>query len=197
MYAQVAGAIDLTEDFDHGGGGPGGFDAAVHVLTEAAVGGLLFVFDEEDFVDDGNEGLESDLLETIGDALCDELGMSGFTFHDDAEGDDDRGGIEGDEGLDGDRNFEGAGDTDEIDTGLGEEFAEFIDDGIDEGVGVAFVILGRNDGESDAFATKHAGFRWECQRHGGGMECGVGVVNASRLGRTQREWPSLVRFVSK
>jgi len=64
------------------------FGAAVDFFLEAALAGLLLVFEEEDFVDYGDAEAEGEVEEGVGDGFCDEAGVLGLALDDDTEGDD-------------------------------------------------------------------------------------------------------------
>ena len=60
-------AADFVHDIDDFDRATGGFTTAVEFLANAASIGLFFVFDEKDFVNDGDGKFERELLQAVGD----------------------------------------------------------------------------------------------------------------------------------
>jgi hypothetical protein len=69
------------------------------------------------------------------------------------------------QGFDGERNFKGAGHPHQVDPGLGQVMAQFIDHMINESITVDLVVLRGHDGELVVFGIEEARFPWELQRH--------------------------------
>jgi hypothetical protein len=125
----------------------GGFEAAVVFWVEAAGAGLVFVFEKEDAVDDGDAGFDLELGEGVGDADGDVVGMGGGAAEDGAEADDGVVLVGAGEAAGDGRDFEGAGDANDFEGGGAFEFSfgEF-----DEGVGEFGVVASGHDGEAAA-----------------------------------------------
>jgi len=179
-HPEMLGAVEFGEDFDHGSGGAGCFAAAIEVIGEASAVGLLLVVEEEDFVDDGGGEFKGEVLQGLGDGSRDEVGVGGLAADEHSEGDDAPGLFEFEDRLGGDGDFEGPGDADEVDAGLGEVGAQFLDGAIDHGVRVAFVEFGRDDGQFGAPVREDARFRRESRGHVGGIAPLRGDVNPRR-----------------
>ena len=142
-----------------------GLGAAVVRLVKTTDDGLGFVFEEEDFVNDGDGVLDLELREGSGDGVGDLLGVGGLAAEDDAQAN--KGGIGGlgAEQLGGDGgNLEGAGDADDV--GLHESGAvKFGDGGLQHAFDVARVVFGGDDGEG-AFGWLGL-YSFDALQHGG------------------------------
>ena len=95
--------------------------------------------------------------------------MIGLTLDDHAESDDAGRGLQFDDGAHRDRDFKCARDPDEVHPGLGKVVSQFVDDEVDEGIGIALVVFGRDDGHAVARGAEDPGFSWEGSRHGKGL----------------------------
>src|SRR5690606_10545009 len=102
---------ELLENIDHRGGGAGGFPSAVQLGADTAGVGLFFVFDKQDFVDDGALCLHGEVHQRVGDGGGDEIRVFGGSPEDEAEGDDAGGSVAIDDGGDGDGDFKSSGDA--------------------------------------------------------------------------------------
>ena len=83
-----------------------GFATAVEFVAKSTSFGLFGVFDEENFVDDGDEVGDAGLLQRIGDRLGNEVGVRGRAANDHSKCDDgERLVLAACRGFDDDRNF--------------------------------------------------------------------------------------------
>ena len=115
-----SGIPQLAENLDHGGGGLGGFGAAVDLGAEGAFLGLAFVVEQQDFVDHWEEMVEGAALQGIGDGGGDEVGVGSRAANDDTEGDDGVGfALRLADGFHNDRDFKSAGHPVNVDPGIG------------------------------------------------------------------------------
>ena len=81
-------SVDFREDFDHGGSGPGRFDAPVHLVSEAANMSLCLVFHEKDLMNDRSPVIKRELLKGICNITGDQVGMGGVPPDDNSKGND-------------------------------------------------------------------------------------------------------------
>ena len=82
----------LAHHARHGQRRLGGFSAAIVGLAQAPGAGLVFIFQEQDFVDDRDQALELNPHQGLADGLADMGGVDSLAAQDDTEADDRRGG---------------------------------------------------------------------------------------------------------
>ena len=103
-------------------------------------------------MNDRGECFDCEILEGVGDAACDEIGMAGIASDDEPEGDHAVGLLALENGCHCDGNLECSGHPDEVDSSHGNEFTELVDGVLDEGIGEFLVIFGRDNTDPDLLA---------------------------------------------
>lgn len=166
-----AGAVHIIEGLNHGHGGATGFDASVELGADTARIGLLFIIDDEDFVNDGKGVTDGLLLEGGDDGLGDEVTVGCFSSDDDPEADDGIGCLAFFDGVEmmfhGGGDLEGSGNAEHLDFHLAVNGGEFFFSVFKKGVNELFIILGGNDRDANCFGSIEAWTRGNISSHGG------------------------------
>jgi hypothetical protein len=87
-----ASGLELAHDARHRQGCLRGLGAPVMCPAQATGAGLVFIFQEQDFVDDRDQALELNPHQGLADGLADMGGVDSLAAQDDTEADDRRGG---------------------------------------------------------------------------------------------------------
>ena len=151
------GSVEFLENIYHRGGGPRGFFATVQLCSDAACVCLLFVLDQQNFMNHRTQRFDGQPLECIGHRTGDEIGVFCRAADDQAECDDAGWRISLEDGGDSYRDFKSAGHTDQIDAALWNELAKLLDRILDQCVGKLLIVFRGDDADPD-FWPNDAGF---------------------------------------
>jgi len=125
-------------------GGFGRFASTVEFFAHATGAGLGLSLDGEDFVEDGDVGLEGDTHERVSDGAENFLCVEGAALPDEAKGDDGVVAFGAGKALDLEGDFVGAGNADDFAFAVGEDRLG----GGEERVGVLAIVFADNEGDA-------------------------------------------------
>ena len=163
----------VEEEFRHAGSGAGRFTAAVELRGDTAGEGLLFIIQQQDFMNDGGSEFQGELHQGLGNGGADQVRVVCAAAQDDSQS---HHGIRtffrraGENGFNGHRNFKGSRYADDFQADRGKHGFQFFRAVFYQGLGVLFVVFRGDDADFGARARGalaagkfrgHEGMEWK------------------------------------